>query len=89
MFRAVPVSSRILAKKELQEERRRHEEKLKVIMKSKSEYFTQDKPRKIQRNGRFWRDKENAIRDNNMKLIMKIEGIAHPDTHSPAPVAFP
>jgi hypothetical protein len=87
MFRAIPVSSKILARKELQEEQRRHEEKLKIIMKSKSEYFAQGKPKKIQKNGRFWKDKENAIRDSNMKLIMKIEGIAHPDTNPPAAVS--
>ena len=79
MYRAIPVSSKFLAKKELKEEQRRHEEKLKVIMKSKSEYFSKDKPKKIQRNERFWKDKENAIKDGNLKLIMKIEGIVHPD----------
>ena len=80
MYRAIPVSSKVLAKKELKEEQRRHEEKLKVIMKSKSEYFNKERPKKIQRNERYWKDKENVIKEGNMKLIMKIEGIAHPDS---------
>lgn len=82
MYRTIPVSSKVLAKKEFKEEQRRHEEKLKVIMKSKSEYFSIEKPKKIQRNERFWKDKENAIKEGNLKLIMRIEGIVHPDTNS-------
>lgn len=81
MFRAIPVGSKIIHKKELKEEQMKHEKKLQEIKKSKSEYFRINRPVTISKNNRFWRDRDNEIKLKNKLLAEKIDEIENPETH--------
>lgn len=81
MFRAIPVGSKIIHKKELKEEQMKHEKKLQEIKKSKSEYFRINRPVTISKNNRYWRDRDNEIKLKNKLLAEKIDEIENPETH--------